>query len=201
MIKKTFLAKIKNDLQTQQKERNLIFGEARKILQSSKTAIFALHAGDIKKAEASLKDAEEILKKLNQAYSKDNRLRFEGSYRAAMEEYVEAKTFSQALAGKTLDELPIKTIGPEEYINGLADLTGELVRQAVLQATKGNYKVLDKYQKFTEDIVGYLLTLYLTGQSRQKFDDAKRNLKRLEQIIYEVSIRDKGARDKVISNK
>lgn len=189
MIKKTFLAKIKNDLQTQQKERNLIFGESRKILQSSKTAIFALHAGDVKKADENLKNAEAILKTLNKTYLKDNRLRFEGSYRAAVEEYVEAKTFSQALAGKMLDELPIKTIGPEEYINGLADLTGELVRQAVLQATRGNYKVLDQYQKFTSDIVGYLLTLYLSGQSRQKFDDAKRNLKRLEQIIYEVKLR------------
>ena len=188
MIKKSFLAKIKKDLDAQQKERYLIIGESRKILTHSKTAIFALHADDTKKADNNLKNAETILKTLNKAYSKDNRLRFEGSYKAALEEYVEAKTFSQVLADKTLDELPINTIGPEEYINGLSDLTGELVRQAVLQATKGNYKVIERYRDFTNEIVGYLLTLYLTGQSRQKFDDSKRNLKRLEQIIYEVSM-------------
>ncbi|MBU1131029.1 hypothetical protein KJ840_02755 [Patescibacteria group bacterium] len=191
MIKKSFLSKIKKDLELYQKERNEIIGESRRILQKSKTAIFALHRLDEKQAKENIKEAESLLKKLNRTYNKNNRLRFEGSYKAAMEEYVEAKTFHQVLSGKALDKLGIETIGPEEYINGLADLTGELVRQAVLQATRGNYQVLKKYKIFTEEIVGYLLTLYLSGQCRQKFDDAKRNLKRLEQIIYEVQVRNK----------
>jgi predicted translin family RNA/ssDNA-binding protein len=189
MIKKTFLAKIKKDLELYQKERNQIINESRQILQESKKAIFALHRGDNKQGAKSIEQAESILKKLNQTYNKGNRLRFEGSYKAAVEEYVEAKTFSQVLLGKPLDKLEIESIGPEEYIYGLADLTGELVRQAVLQATQGNYKVLEKYRLFTEEIVGFLLTLYLTGSSRLKFDEAKRNLKRLEQIIYEVKLR------------
>ena len=37
--------------------------------------------------------------------------------------------------------------------------------------------------------IEFLLTLYLTGYQRQKFDDAKRNQKRLEQMIYEISLR------------
>ena len=189
MIKKTFLAKIKNDLELYQKERNQIINASRQILLESKKAIFALHRGDEQQSAESIKQAETILKKLNQNYNKDNRLRFEGSYKAALEEYVEAKTFSQVLAGQPLDKLSIESIGPEEYINGFADLTGELVRQAVLRATKGDYQVLEQYRLFTEEIVGFLLALYLTGQSRQKFDDAKRNLKRLEQIIYEVKLR------------
>ena len=189
MIKKTFLVKIKNDLELHQKERNEIINASRQILQESKKAIFALHGGNNQQAAKSLGQAELILKKLNQSCNKNNRLRFEGSYKAALEEYVEAKTFSQVLAGKSLDKLSVESIGPEEYINGIADLTGELVRQAVLRATKGDYQVLEQYRLFTEEIVGFLLTLYLTGQSRQKFDDAKRNLKRLEQIIYEVRLR------------
>lgn len=189
MIKKSFLNKVKKDLENYQEERNEIIGESRQVLQKSKTAIFALHRMDEKQTKESIKDAESILKKLNRTYNKGNRLRFEGSYKAAVEEYVEAKMFYHVLQGKNLDKLEIETIGPEEYINGLADLTGELVRQAILQATQGNYKVLREYKVFTEEIVGYLLTLYLTGSCRQKSDDAKRNLKRLEQIIYEVEIR------------
>jgi len=189
MIKKTFLSKIKSDLELHQKERNEIINASRQILQESKKAIFALHRSDIKQAEESLKAAESMLNRLNRDYNKNNRLRFEGSYKASLEEYVEAKTFHQVLSGKPLDKLSIESIGPEEYINGIADLTGELVRQAVLRATKGDYQVLEQYRLFTEGIVGFLLTLYLTGQSRQKFDDAKRNLKRLEQIIYEVRLR------------
>jgi len=189
MIKKSFLTKIKKDLELYQKERNEIISQSRQILQNSKTAIFALHRLDEKQAAKSLQEAAAILSQLNRAYNKGNRLRFEGSYKAALEEYVEAKTFQQVLAGKPLDKLEIESIGPEEYINGLADLTGELVRQAILQATRGHFGQLEKYRLFTEEIVGFLLELYLTGQSRQKFDEAKRNFKRLEQIIYEVKIR------------
>lgn len=191
MINKTFFVKIKKNLELHQKERNEIIEKSRQILQLSKTAIFALHRHDTKQAEISITEAEVILKDLNKVYNKGNRLRFEGSYKAALEEYVEAKTFSQVMVGKELDELEFESIGPEEYINGLADLSGELVRQAILQATQGNYKVLDQYKLFTDEIVAFLLTLYLTGQGRQKFDDAKRNLKRLEQIIYEVTLRNK----------
>lgn len=189
MINKNFLSKIKKDLETYQSERNQIINSSREILQSSKSAIFALHRGDKKEAAKYLDQAEAVIGRLNKSYNKNNRLRFEGSYKAGLEEYVEAKTFFQFMFGKTLDKLPIESIGPEEYINGIADLTGELVRQAVLQATKGNYKVLENYRSFTEEIVGFMLTLYLTGCSRQKFDDSKRNLKRLEQIIYEVKLR------------
>ncbi|MDP2587075.1 MAG: hypothetical protein Q8P32_04915 [Candidatus Komeilibacteria bacterium] len=189
MINKTFLAKIKKDLETYQQERNQIINASRDILQSSKSAIFALHRADAKEAAKLLTQAEAVIGRLNKSYNKNNRLRFEGSYKASLEEYVEAKTFFQFMLGKPLDKLPIQSIGPEEYINGITDLTGELVRQAVLKATKGQYEVLESYRSFTEEIVGFMLTLYLTGSCRQKFDDAKRNLKRLEQIIYEVKLR------------
>ena len=189
MIKASFLAQIKKDLETYQSERNQIINASRDILQASKSAIFALHRCDKKTAAKSLTQAEAVIGRLNKSYNKNNRLRFEGSYKAGLEEYVEAKTFFQLMSGKVFDKLPIESIGPEEYINGITDLTGELVRQAVLQATKGHYDVLEGYRSFTEEIVGFMLTLYLTGSSRQKFDDAKRNLKRLEQIIYEVKMR------------
>ncbi|MBT3690222.1 hypothetical protein HOE31_01720 [bacterium] len=189
MIKKTFLSQIKKDLISFNKERNEIFRETRTVLQSSKSAIFAMHRNDMAQAKKDIKNAEAILKSLNTKFKKDQRLRFEGSYRAAAEEYVEAKVFMNALTDKPIDKLPISTIGPEEYIGGLADLTGELVRQAILQSTSGDFKVLEKYKLITEEIVAFLMTLYLGGQSRHKSDDAKRNLKRLEQIIYEVNLR------------
>ncbi len=189
MINKTLLANIKKKMETYQKERNQIIGDSRRILQASKKAIFALHRADKKSAKQFMADAEKGLAQLNKTYNKGNRLRFEGSFKAAVEEYVEAKMFATVLEKKSLSELKIENIGPEEYIGGLADTTGELVRQAVLQATNGNTKELKRYKEITEEIVGFLLTLYLTGHMRQKFDETKRNLKRLEQIIYDIQIR------------
>lgn len=189
MMKKNFLANISKDLRAYQKERNAIFGKSRQILQAAKESIFATHRQDYKKAADFLKKAEIILKELSKNYDKANRLRFEGSYKAALEEYVEAKFFYMVMTGKQLRPIAIGSIGPEEYIGGLADLTGELVRQAVLQTIAENYDRIQPWRDLTEEIVGFMTKLYLTGSSRQKFDESKRNLKRLEKILYDIKLR------------
>ena len=190
MINKKWLQKISTDLQSFQKERGYIINKSRQILQSAKETIFATHRNDKKKADESIARAETIIKELSKKYGKGNRLRFEGSYKAAIEEYVEAKLFTQLMRGKKIDAIKIGNIGPEEYLGGLADVTGELVRQAVLQSTKNNYKNIKLYYEITEEIVGFMLKLYMTGYLRQKFDETKRNLKRLEGILYDISIRE-----------
>jgi len=190
MINKTFLKKISTDLKSFQKERGFIINRSRDILQASKEAIFATHRLDNKIALESINRAETILKELSKNYDKGNRLRFEGSYKAAVEEYVEAKLFMKLMDGEKIDAIKFGNIGPEEYIGGMADVTGELVRQAVLQSTKNEFGNIKKYHSVTEEIVGFMLNLYMTGHSRQKFDEVKRNLKRLEGILYDIKIRE-----------
>jgi uncharacterized ubiquitin-like protein YukD len=41
-----------------------------------------------------------------------------------------------------------------------------------------------------EDIIGEMVTMDLTGYNRQKFDQAKQSLHKLQQVIYEISLRD-----------
>ncbi|OIO45718.1 MAG: hypothetical protein AUJ28_03740 [Parcubacteria group bacterium CG1_02_37_51] len=190
MINKSFLNKIASQLKLFQRERGNIIKLSRDILQASKEAIFATHRLDYKSAQQNIIKAETVIKDLKKNYDKSNRLQFEGSYLAAMEEYVEAKYFLAIMKNEKLDLLKSGNISPEGYINGLADITGELVRQAVLQSTTGNFKNLQNYRNLTDDLIGFMMNLYLSGQSRQKFDEAKRNLKRLEQILYEVKIRE-----------
>ncbi len=189
MINRSFLSKIASQSKLFQRERGYIIKLSRDILQASKEAIFATHREDYKGAQQSIAKAEKIVKDLKKNYDKSNRLQFEGSYLAAIEEYVEAKYFYAMMKNQKLDILKGGNVSAEGYINGLADVTGELVRQAVLQSTAGNFKNLGKYREFTEDVIGFMMNLYLTGHSRQKFDETKRNLKRLEQILYEVKIR------------
>ncbi|PIZ98287.1 MAG: hypothetical protein COX77_05075 [Candidatus Komeilibacteria bacterium CG_4_10_14_0_2_um_filter_37_10] len=189
MLNKKLISKISQNLGSFQKERDYIFNRSREILQNAKEAIFAAHRQDFKMANNKIAAAEKILLYLQKEYNKDNRLKFEGSYKACLEEYVEAKMFIAALLKQELKEVAGINIGPEEYIGGLADMTGELVRQAVLQATASHYDSLIEYRRLSEEIVATLMKLYLTGALRQKFDEAKRNLKRLEQIQYDITIR------------
>ncbi len=189
MINKKLFEKIKKDLEAYNQERELIIQHSRQILQNSKKAIFAGHQGDLAKAENHLQEAEEIITKLLKDYHQDNRLRFEGSYKAALEEYVEAKTFIKILNHQEIEIIDNQSIGPEEYLGGLCDVTGELVRQSVLLATKDQTKDIERFKNIIEEIINFMLDLYLTGYSRQKFDDAKRNLQRMEQILYDLKIK------------
>jgi len=189
MINKKLFQKIKEDLAGFQQEREVIIGASRQILQNSKKAIFAGHQGELKKAEEHLQLAEAAIDELLRKYQQDNRLRFEGSYKAGLEEYVEAKFFVAVLKNEEIKEIANPTIGAEEYLGGLCDVTGELVRQAVLLATKDQIKDIERFKNIIEEIINFMLDLYLTGYLRQKFDDAKRNLQRLEQIMYDLKIK------------
>lgn len=190
MINKKLFTKIYKDLKLYQKERNSIIQISSGILSESKQAIFLVHDGKIVEAEKILNQARNQLKELNKKYNRSNRLKFEGSYKASAEEFLEAQFFIAVLKGKSLKLDPDFNFGPEEYIGGLCDLTGEIVRQSVLIASLKNINKIKKYTQIAKEIVGFILKLYLSGKIRQKFDEAKRNLKRLEQIIYEISLKD-----------
>ena len=60
---------------------------------------------------------------------------------------------------------------------------------AVLKATERQLKDVEKIYTTVSDVVRHLAEADLTGQARQKFDEAKRNLKRVEEIRYELSLR------------
>jgi len=189
-MSKTLFNKILKDLKLYYQERGVLNKTSSEVLSKSKQAIFTAHDGKIKEAEKILKQAKDLLTELNKNYNRSNRLQFEGSYRACVEEFLEANFFIATLKGKELKLNTNFQFGPEEYIGGLCDLTGELVRQAVLLGgEKKNLNKIKEYTQITKEVVGFMMKLYLSGKIRQKFDEAKRNLKRLEQIIYEINLR------------
>ncbi len=186
---KKLFGKVIKDLKLYYQERGVLNRTSSEILSKSKQSIFTAHDGEIAKAEKNLDQARSLLKDLNKKHNRSNRLQFEGSYKAAVEEYLEAKFFIATLQGQELKLDSEFTFGPEEYIGGLCDLTGELVRQAVLLGNKEGLAKIKEYAQITKDVVGFMMQLYISGKSRQKFDEAKRNLKRLEQIIYEINLK------------
>jgi predicted translin family RNA/ssDNA-binding protein len=188
MSKKLFNNIIK-DLKLYYQERGVLHKISSEVLSKSKQAIFTAHDGNITGSEKILKQARNLLKELNKNYNHSNRLQFEGSYKACVEEYLEANLFLAVLKGKELRLDPDFEFGPEEYIGGLCDLTGELVRQAVLLGNKKGLAKIKKYTEITKEVLGFMMQLYISGKSRQKFDEAKRNLKRLEQIVYEINLK------------
>ena len=189
MLSKTYIEKIKKEyLDYAEKRRDIIkfSGDA---LHSSKRAIFAMHRGEGKEAEMKLAEAEKILKKLNKDFAGQSEFFDEGSYRAALEEYVEAKLFCEFVATGKMSEIKTVPVDSDGFLAGICDVPGELYRYAVNSATNRNFDTVGKCKVAAEEIIGELMEFDLTSYLRNKFDQAKGALNKIEQIVYEVSLK------------
>ena len=188
MINKKFIQKLKEDYDKEESERRQIINLADTVLHSSKRIIFSLHRGDLEKAKRELIEIEKTLQKLEKEFG-HKRVSKEGSYRAGAEEYVEAKMFYFVMAGKKVDKIKEVNLNIDSYLGGLCDLTGELVRQAINQAAASNFDEIDRMKKIINEIMAELVEFDMTGYLRTKYDQAKNNLRKIEQVEYEVKIR------------
>ncbi len=188
MINKNFTKKLKQDYEQHESERRQIISQSNIVLHDSKRVIFSLHREDARVGGKSLKEIENCLNNLEKKFGL-TRLLQEGSYKAANEEYIEAKMLYKALAGEKIDEIKEVNLDYESYLGGICDLTGELVRRAINQAAKGKYKGVEKIKEEINDIMAELIQFDMTGYLRTKHDQARGNLKKIEQINYEIKIR------------
>ncbi len=188
MLNKRFIGQLKKDYTKNNIERRKIISRSNEILHDSKRIIFALHRGDMKKAEESFKIIEKNLKSLEKDFG-PIRLYDEGAYKAAVEEYTEAKTLYLVMQGKKIDKFSGITLRYESYLGGICDLVGELVRRATNEASKQNFKEVEKTTKIVNDIMAELVEFDMTGYLRTKYDQARGHLRKIEQINYEVNLR------------
>jgi|TARA_Y100000310_G_scaffold226679_1_gene228854 predicted translin family RNA/ssDNA-binding protein len=188
MISKSFIKKLKSQIEKSDSGRAKIIRETHPMVREAKHAIFKIHRGEIKEAEKSLEALGQKLKTIIKEAEKANS-RGEGTLHAAVEEYLEALYLLKVIQNKSIPQKLSFVITADEQLAALSDLTGELVRAATLEVTRGNLKSIKQYRDATEELFGVLLQMNLRGQLRQKRDDARRNLKRLEEILYDVSLK------------
>ncbi|MCD4705929.1 hypothetical protein K8R61_02510 [bacterium] len=190
MINKKLFEHLKEKHSDYSRSRNILIKETNNILSASKQAIFAFHRNDIKDGNKLLKQAEEGLKSIDQRFvQKNSHLLYEGSLKAAQEEFIEAKFFSMVLAKKKLDLVKDIEINFESYFGGLCDLTGELVRKGVNFASASKNKEVIYLKKVIEEIIKELIKFNLVGYIRVKYDQAKNNLRKIEKICYDIKLK------------
>lgn len=188
MLNKKFFDKLKEDHKKSESERRQIISISNGILSDSKRTIFALHRGEIKQAEESFAAIEESLKRMEKSFG-FNRNEDEGSYKAAVEEYVEAKMFYYFLAGKKIDKIAEIKLDYDSYIGGICDFTGELIRYATNQAAAGNFEKVEEVKKEINSVINELMAFDLGGYLRTKYDQSRSNLRKIEEMAYEVKLK------------
>ena len=90
---------------------------------------------------------------------------------------------------KTLSANLEISLSYEAYLGGLCDLVGELVRLATNRAAAGQLEAPAKLKIIAAKVLAILAPANFTGYLRTKYDQANSHLRKLEQMAYEIRLR------------
>ena len=190
MINEKELSKLRKEICDYDSQREKLIKKSRDVLKLSKQVIYAVHRDEISVAEGLIKEMEKEKKRLGEIAKHSRALLFEGSYKVAIQEYVEARLYFGFMKEKRLlgkEELKVKT---GHYLLGLCDLTGELVRKAVYLAGKGKVKGVVQIKNLVDGIYGEMLKFdFRDPEIRRKFDAVKYNLRKLEDLVLDLKLK------------
>lgn len=181
---------LRGEMESYDAAREEIIKRSRDITKHSKAAIYALHRDEDAEAQAHLQDAQRAIAELLPRIAQDPTLRT-GGFSAGIEEYVEASAFLHFLQeGSLLGRSAIQVSTAEEYLGGLSDLTGELMRYAVNRATKRDKTSVQKIRDLVDAIYGQLVQFdFRNSDLRRKYDAVKYNLQKVENVLYDLELR------------
>jgi translin len=179
--------KLQKELHTYDSEREKLIKQSRVVLKLSKQAIYSVHRDELKKASELIKEIKTEKKKLDVIAKHSSKMLYEGSYKIAVQEYVEAVLYYEFVKNGKLVHLEV---APEHFCLGLADLPGELVRKAVFLAGKGQVDKVKKIKDEVDAIYGELLKFdFRDNEIRRKVDSVKYDLRKLEDLVLDLKLK------------
>ena len=182
-------SELKKEIEAADAKREELIAKSRAILLQSKKAIYALQRGDSETAVAVVAEMKKAVSSLNK-FSQDSS--YAGAVKPAIQEYVEAACFNEFVkTGKLVpkDELGVSA---ENYIAGLCDLSGEIVRKAVNAAINDDTKTVISAKRFIENLYYGLMQFdFRNGELRRKFDGLKYDLKKMEDLLLSLKLQGK----------
>lgn len=157
-----------------------------------------------KKAKESLFKASGQFAKLANKIPNNQYFRFNDHWRFVMQRYsflvtliffLEAEKL--ALHSDVADLLGVSKkeedgfhLDVEDYLSGLLQLASELSRLAVNSVTAGDYDLPLRISRFVAELSGGFRLLNLKNDSlRKRFDALKYDVKKIEEVVYDLSIR------------
>lgn len=179
--------KLQNELKEYDEQRELLIKKSRDVLKLSKQIIYAVHRDEMTLAAELLKQIEQEKKELERIALHDAKMAYEGSYKVAIQEYVEAVLYYEFVKTGKLPELNVLA---EHFILGLTDLPGELNRRAVFLAGKGKVDKVKKIRAVVDGIYGQLLKFdFRDNEIRRKVDAVKYELRKLEDLVLDLKLK------------
>ncbi len=158
---------------------------SRQIIKDSKLCIYAIRRNDVQQAEKLIEEMKELRSQLREILKKNLRLATINIVLTADQEFVEAYSiYKYAKEGKfpTLEEVDTTV---QEYVAGLMDAAGELLRIAVDKMLIGDVEYAKKVKEAIENI--YIFMLHVNPRDyelRRKIDYVTNILNKLQEFIF-----------------
>jgi len=186
MLNKSEFNQIRKEMHNTDLKREEVIQLSREIITVSKQIIYAAQRNDLKTATSAIKNIKNKVNKLKKInINTDTNINS-----VALQEYVEAMAFYEFVKNKKIPTKKSLGVTAEDYLSGLADLTGELVRKAVYDVIHKKFREAEKIKELVHDIYGEFLKLHLrNNELRKKADSIKWNLKKLEEVMYDISMK------------
>lgn len=169
-----------------EKKRAACIEDSGRLRAESKAAINFIVRGEIGRARACMASAKKPLARLSRSLKKDPYLNSVPNLNEGLEEYVEAALLLVYVAGGDFPTPSSLGINFEAYICGLCDMTGELVRLA-----RNHEEWARTIHRDVASINDACVRLHVrrNNKIRSKLQDLERNLRRLEEILYDRRMR------------
>ncbi|MBU0614787.1 MAG: hypothetical protein KJ601_01735 [Nanoarchaeota archaeon] len=180
--------KVKKALDNSDQEREKQIPISREIVRLSKKIIYSIHRNE--NTDTKLKEIKILLKKLITISKASPKLLYSGPVKIAIQEYVEAVAFDHFVENQKLIAYSEEFLDEEYYLMGLCDLSGELVRKAIQEGINKNTKLVIKIREVIDELYYKILELDLrNGELRKKSDGIKYDLKKLDDLAFNLSLK------------
>jgi translin len=150
---------IREDFDVLTKLRDQVLMEARQLTRSCSLAIRAVHRDDRAVMEGHLNDARNLANKMREEIADHPSLYFTGYTQDALKEFVEANITCAMILNQPLqtpDELQVED---STYLNGLAEVVGELRRRILDLLRSGYSQEVERLLGIMDEIYSVLVTM------------------------------------------
>ena len=185
---------IRARMEAYDKLREEVIKQSRDVQKLSKQAIFAVHRGNLKDCRKKLDDAMKVALQILTIVNEHPTLRH-GAFSNSLEEWAEgAMTLEWAEHQRVMSMDEMKVVTYHEYVGALSDFSGEIGRMAVASAAKRDVDAVRRVLQVDVAIAGALMLLNTSGRYTKKTDAVLMNLKKVEDIVYDLSMLQRGGR-------
>ncbi len=171
-----------DQLTSRNKDREEALSVSREVIRSSANAIRAVHRSDFDEARRLIKSAEGRLQDSEHIRSDNPLIYNAGFMNDARKEFTEANITLAVISGSDIPAAHELGIDPSAYLNGMAEVIGELRRFILDSLRRDNVDRCEELMEVMDEIYGVLVTVdfpeAVTGGLRHTTDAMRAVLER-----------------------